>query len=728
MTKSLYKIISLTAVVLLCYQATHAQAPMVVNDNQTAQALVSMLAGEGVTTLNEQINCPGSANGKFVVTGTNTLGIDSGIVLSSGHVNQGINSVIGPNNGGAGPSSTTNGANFDLHLETINPTVRDVCFIEFDFVPIGDSIKFDYVFASSEYRVYSCTSYNDAFGFFISGPGITNFENIALVPGTNIPVAVNSTTGLSTGSQCASMGPGSPFSQYYNDNTNGPTISFGGFTDVFTAQAQVQACDTYHLKLAISDASDQILDTGVFLKAGSLTSIGISAAVTGTDGALAAEEHCVRGCSSAVVTLTKDIPQTQDLTIELQFGGDAINGVDYETIPSSVILPGGSTELSIEVKPLLAAAPTGPREAIIYFMSPYICHNTTQPMVVDSAVITIYDSLYAKILTPLETICQGDEITLTAEVDPVLDFTWSPEQLLEDPNELSITVSPNQNVTYKFKAWMDGAPSTCPAVEIEYPLKVDPYGNIILPDDMEVCLEDSISLNVDVLPESYDYSIKWSPAQYFRNTYDYQNMFWAPIGTHTITVEATSPNANCVSTKEMTIVVNEKDPIEYVTPTDTVIKYGETIELEAHSNANIYLWDPITYLETPTDGKTNAIPLEDMVYKVESIDAYGCRDTAYVTIKVIYESHLTIPSAFSPDGDGLNDVFKIVNNNFERLLGFTIYNRYGQEMFHTKDINQGWDGTYNGKEATIDVYYYVIEYVLPTGEQKVQKGDVTLVR
>lgn len=728
MAKSLYKIFALVSAISIGYHGVNAQAPMVVNDNQTAQALVSMLTGEGVTTLNEQINCPGSANGKFVVTGTNTLGIDSGIVLSSGHVNQGINSVIGPNNGGAGPSSTTNGANFDLHLETINPTVRDVCFIEFDFVPVGDSIKFDYVFASSEYRNHSCTNFNDAFGFFISGPGITNFENIALVPGTNIPVAVNSTTGLSTGIMCTNMGPGSPFSQYYNDNTNGPTTSFGGFTDVFTAQAQVQACDTYHLKLAISDASDQILDTGVFLKAGSLSSIGLSTTVTGTEGAFDDDPHCVRGCSSAYITLNKDIPQAQDLTIDLQFGGTAVNGVDYESIPNSVILPGGASELVIELKPLLAAAPTGPREAIIYFMSPYICHATSQAMPIDSAVITIFDSLHAKILTPVQSICQGDDITLTAEVDPVLSHLWKPEQLIDDPNELTINVSPNQPVNYIFTAWMEGAPSTCPIRELVYPLQVDPYGQIILPDDMDVCLEDSISVNVDVLPDQYDYAIKWSPAQYFRNDYEYQNMFKAPVGTHTITVEATSPNANCVSSKDMTIVVNEKDPIEYVTPSDTTINYGESVELMVHSNANIFLWDPITYLDNPTEAITNAKPEKDMEYQVISIDTYGCRDTASVKIKVRYKSHLAIPSAFTPNGDGLNDIFKIVNSNFERLLSFTVYNRYGQEVFHTTDINKGWDGNVDGQPAATDIYFYVIEYVLPTNEHRIQKGDVTLVR
>src|SRR5690606_37147809 len=211
---------------------------------------------------------------------------------------------------------------------------------------------------------------------------------------TNIPIMVNSTTnGPSPGqslSNCSSIGPGSPFSQYYNDNRNGPTISFGGYTDVFTAKAAVQACDTYHLKLAIADVGDDILDSGVFLKAGSLSSIGINSTVEGTYGANQNNDHCVRGCKSAYVTLNREAPINQDTHIDIVFGGDAINGLDYETIAPIATIPAGTTEAVIEVKPLLASAPTGPKEVIMYFMSPYLCSNNNQPIAIDSAVVMIY--------------------------------------------------------------------------------------------------------------------------------------------------------------------------------------------------------------------------------------------------------------------------------------------------------------------------------------------------
>lgn len=243
---------------------------MVVNTGQSPQQLAEYLSGPAITPFNATMECVSSAIGTFEVTGINTLGIDSGVVLSTGHLDFGqYATIVGPNDGVSdGPNAPINGPTSDPDLSTlVNGSLRDVCWIKFDFVPLGDSIKFDYIFASSEYWYFSCAQYNDVFGFFLSGPGIAGSQNLALIPGTNVPVTVNSTTGLGTCGQ---------YPQYYNHNQNGPTTSFGGYTDVFTAQAAVQPCDTYSLKIAIADVNDSQLDSGVFLKGGSLSTIGIN--------------------------------------------------------------------------------------------------------------------------------------------------------------------------------------------------------------------------------------------------------------------------------------------------------------------------------------------------------------------------------------------------------------------------------------------------------------------
>jgi hypothetical protein len=151
-----------------------------------------------------------------------------------------------------------------------------MCVLEFDFVPSSDTVTFNYSFGSEEYLAWVNTTFNDVFGFFISGPGITGIyssppgfpngsQNIAVVPNSNplLPITVSS------------VHPGYN-GQYYNSGT---TISYNGYTDVFTALAVVQPCETYHIRLAIADGSDDYLDSGVFLEANSFSSpvIGVSA-------------------------------------------------------------------------------------------------------------------------------------------------------------------------------------------------------------------------------------------------------------------------------------------------------------------------------------------------------------------------------------------------------------------------------------------------------------------
>jgi gliding motility-associated-like protein len=99
-----------------------------------------------------------------------------------------------------------------------------------------------------------------------------------------------------------------------------------------------------------------------------------------------------------------------------------------------------------------------------------------------------------------------------------------------------------------------------------------------------------------------------------------------------------------------------------------------------------------------------------------------------VKISIDYKSPISIPNAFSPNGDGRNDRFRIMGVTFQTLAEFRVYNRWGQEVFSTKDINDGWDGTFNGKPMEIGAYNYIIRVAFPDGGSETYKGDVTLLR
>jgi gliding motility-associated-like protein len=94
----------------------------------------------------------------------------------------------------------------------------------------------------------------------------------------------------------------------------------------------------------------------------------------------------------------------------------------------------------------------------------------------------------------------------------------------------------------------------------------------------------------------------------------------------------------------------------------------------------------------------------------------------------VYVTEAMLPNAFSPNGDGLNDVFRpVIMNQWVELGDFSIYNRYGQRVYYSRDIQEGWDGTYNGQPAELATYFYIITFKI--GDKSyTHKGDVTLTR
>ena len=206
---------------------SHAQ--ITITPAQTAAALAAKLAGPGITVSNAVLTCPTVANGIFRAFAPATLGIDSGIILTTGEANNGTK--IGANANNPSTASNDNQSAGDVQLENYigRPGAsHDACILEFDLVPSGDTVKFDYTFGSEEYPNYSCSPFNDVFAFFISGPSIVGAKNIALVPNTNIPVAINTITDITKNppsilDSCTIWGSGSPFAAYYRDGIVGST-------------------------------------------------------------------------------------------------------------------------------------------------------------------------------------------------------------------------------------------------------------------------------------------------------------------------------------------------------------------------------------------------------------------------------------------------------------------------------------------------------------------------
>ncbi len=321
--------------------STFAQVTTTYGTGMTPMQLVqNFLLGSGVTISNVSFN-----NSSTPITSSNqigsfstgvspsNLGFGNGLTIATGGIEVATSGAL---------TSVVNGPQIssDPELQALKPgkTLHDVARLEFDFIPSSDTVKFRYVFASNEYLTAVCTSYDDVFGFFISGadPAGGNYinKNIALVPGTNLPVSINTINGG------VSMGSSTPcflnYTQYYHSFT--PNITYRGGTVPLTAWAKVVPCTTYHIKIAICDVSNSIYDSGVFLEANSFSSSQVLVSHSFTHPSVS-DTVMIRGCNDAIIHLKLPNSVNYNYPIPIIKQGTAVNGTDYPLIPDTVYIP-----------------------------------------------------------------------------------------------------------------------------------------------------------------------------------------------------------------------------------------------------------------------------------------------------------------------------------------------------------------------------------------------------
>lgn len=168
-------------------------------------------------------------------------------------------------------------------------------------------------------------------------------------------------------------------------------------------------------------------------------------------------------------------------------------------------------------------------------------------------------------------------------------------------------------------------------------------------------------------------------------------------------------------------------PNVYIPNNDTTITFGQSVQLFARG-ASQYHWTPIGSLSNPNSPAPLVSPGETTNYVVTGTDSNGCSSRDTVTVSIDYRVNQLVPTGFTPNNDGLNDVFKIVNPSFYRLMEFRVFNRWGQEIFSTTDINRGWDGKWKGVDQAMGSYNYLIRVGTPEGNVYKYQGDVTLIR
>lgn len=252
---------------LLLGMATQVHAGLTFNANVTAAQMAAALDGPGLSIQNAQVTRGASEQYGIMGGAKSLLGFDSGMFLSTGH----LLSLQAPNNSPSYSYDTPQVVYRDNDLLAISPYAKyDPVAFEFDIVPQGNKANFVFSFGSEEYPEFVCSQFNDAFGLFISGPGISGTKNAAFLPGTQTPIAVNNVNGGSRGVKADGTACNLANMAYFVDNGNGAgsTIAqLDGFTKTLTAAVGgLQAGATYHVKLAMADAGDAGYDSGAVFK------------------------------------------------------------------------------------------------------------------------------------------------------------------------------------------------------------------------------------------------------------------------------------------------------------------------------------------------------------------------------------------------------------------------------------------------------------------------------
>ncbi|MFM2286475.1 MAG: hypothetical protein RLZZ543_1972, partial [Bacteroidota bacterium] len=386
---------NITAMLLLF--PAFIQAQLVVSQ-QAAQSLVqNVLIGSGVTVSNITFQGSSPMIGRFDGSNSN-IGLSSGIIMSTGR----IQDAVGPNNqAGAGENMNQPGFGPLQNLLSGNEDTQDAAVLRFDFVCEGDKVQFRYVFASEEYPEYVGSEFNDIFAFFIQGPGIVGNQNIALVPGTSQPVAINN---VNAGS----------FSNYYINNGNGnpgtnsgSTVQFDGWTKPFVAEATVIPCQTYTITIAITDVSDGIYDSAVFLESSSFTSPEVT--IRQQPSYLNGSDVIYENCGYNKIILTRTGETTSPMTVFLESAGNASYGTDYTAFPYVVTFPPGQDEVSFDIYAFGDALTENGGETVSIIYRDTGC-STIEIKRVD---FTIYDP------PPLLSVNPGQDVTMRCPLKPV---------------------------------------------------------------------------------------------------------------------------------------------------------------------------------------------------------------------------------------------------------------------------------------------------------------------
>ncbi|MBS1625486.1 MAG: gliding motility-associated C-terminal domain-containing protein [Bacteroidetes bacterium] len=331
----------------------------------------------------------------------------------------------------------------------------------------------------------------------------------------------------------------------------------------------------------------------------------------------------------------------------------------------------------------------------------------------DSVLVHVYPLPLPGIGPDVPYICQGHPIQLLATGG--VDYQWQPDPSLSSTTIADPTANPMDTDTYHVRVFNIHQCHADTSITINVQLPVQ----AVAQSPYDVCEGKSIRLYA-----AGGFYYQWYPSTWINHPAD-SSPVAIPLASIVYHVRVSN---DCFSdTAEVDITIR---PLPIVDAgLDTLIYRNTPATLSGTANVSYIYWYPGQYIESPFQLTTPATPLHTTTYYLYAISEYGCSNYDSVLVTVDGHTELLLPTAFSPNDDGLNDVFRVARYlNIETLKEFAVYDRWGAKVFSTQNINIGWDGRYNGHDLGIGTYVWTIAAKTYDGEDIVRSGNVTLVR
>lgn len=742
----------------------------VTNDTPT-NLIQNVLLGGGVSASNFSSQGNPDQFSSFTALPGTPIDFTNGIIMSSF-------GMAAPNcmeQGGSGYFGAGTAGDADLTATAGLPTYN-AAWIQFDFIPAGDTLKFDYIFGSTEYNFYVNSSFNDVFAFYLSGPnplgGMYVNENVALIPGTALPVTINNLNNGQSGG--CGAGPCEYCAYYYDNCTPAPNSPVtGGYTTDLRVVAPVYACSTYTIKMGIADVSDGALNSFVMLKAESFTSNLVNLAGDVNFGP--ADTLLFEGCNQAILTFVRTDTTNAD-TISFSTSGTAIEGVDYSSLPPYVIFPPGEDTVYLAFNPLQDFTGEGP-ESLVLTINDTVCNNpafsTFNYYIIDIPNL-------AATLTPPDTfVCSGSQILFDGVPTGGIGFITS--QGWEDPSGTTFNDSTSLNITEEgyYTYHVSDFCIALPLYDSIY-ITVFPVPNIALPDH-DVCSSYDELIGPAAGLSGFNY--QWSPPLWLDQT-NINNPTFNTINPGPADLQFTyylvvdSGGVSCYA--DSMIVTVHASPTVDLGPDDNYCE-GSSLILDAGNAGSGYAWS--------NAASTQTINVNNIgTYSVIVTNSFGCLDMDTINIGIDSLPHFAIndvtvcegdsavlwvpssegdsfswstgsldtliftftpgfynltvtnscgsttdtaevkflpdlnaiplPNVMTPNGDGLNDEYTIPILSQAISFQMDFFDRWGILLHTQTDINDNWKAMgVGGSAVPPGTYYVVIKFYNCTNEE-----------